>query len=312
MRKKINGLDINRLNKVKAYRELRNKLKTIGTYKNEKPFKHFKTPGDFLNAVQNCEKDCLSRTSAAEKASLLWFLEKLIRKARIFDNGSFLLQDPTIERYKPILHVGWGMDCLTDTGLDFHRFTAVIETTADHKYRLLAIEPVGVLYTAAQQPLRSLIIGINIPPFPGPLALQSFFNCFNETERQMISHGYGRGLYFKVFSLRSALKDALNCPCFFNSNDVIKGVAFAYTMVNNSHLNKVIQTDRLLVCNNVGREECRYFSEGISTALSFIEWNSPGLLERLEENAIIEDAKEMVKAYLADGGVFKFVGKESI
>jgi hypothetical protein len=59
-----------------------------------------------------------------------------------------------------------------------------------------------------------------------------------------------------------------------------------------------------MVCNNVGREECRYFSDGISSALSFLEWNSPGLLETLEENAIIAKAIELVNSYHSSGGVF--------
>jgi hypothetical protein len=300
------GLHIDRVDKIKAYRELRNKLKTIGTYKSKKPFKHLKSPGDFLNAVRKCEVDCEKRKCAAEKASLLWFLEKLIREARIFDNGSFLLLEPTIERFKPVLHVGWGMDCLSDTGFDFPRFTTVLETSADPKYRLLTMEPIGVVYTAARQPLRSFIIGINVPSFPDPEPLGLFFDNISEPETQMISHGYGRGIYFKVFSLRSALEKALNCPCFFDPNYAIKGVAFACTMVNNSHLDRVFLTARTLVCNNVGREECRYFSEGISSALSFLEWNSPGFLESLEENTIIERAKELMKTYQADGGVYKF------
>lgn len=300
-----NGLHIDRTNKVKAYRELRGKLKTIRTYKSKKPFKHLKSPGDFLNAVRCCEGDCEKRKNAAEKAVLLWFLEKLIREARIFDNGSFLLTEPAIERFKPILHVGWGMDSFSETGFDYCRFTTLIETSADPKYRLLALEPIGVVYTAARQPLRSFLIGINIPSFPDPGRLPGFFTNFSEPERQMISHGYGRGIYFNVFSLRSALKEVLNCPCFFNACYAIRGVAFAYTMVNCSHLDRIFLTARELVCRNVGREECRYFSEGIASALSFLEWNSPGLLESPAENTIIERAKEMVESYRAEGGVYK-------
>ncbi len=300
-----NELIIDRADKVKAYRELFNKLKTIRTYKNKKPFKHLELPEDFLNAVRRCEKDQKERKCAAEKASLLWFLENLIRKARIFENGSFLLREPTIERFKAILHVGWGMDCFSDIGFDYSRFTTVIEPSADSNYTLLSLEPIGAIYTAAQQRLQSFIFGVNIPPFPDPEMLSSFFNNFSEPEMQMISHGYGRGIYFKAFSLRSALKEALNCPCYFDRFYSIRGVAFAYTMVNSAHLDKVFFTARELVCNNVGRDECRYFSEGVSSALSFLEWNSPDLLESLEENTIIEDAMEMVKTYQAVGGVYK-------
>ncbi len=223
----------------------------------------------------------------------------------MFDNGSFLLQEPTIERFKPVLHVGWGMDCFGDTGFDYSRLTSVIETAADPKYRLLALEPIGLSYTAARQPLRSFIVGVNIPSFPDPGGLSLFFDNFSEPETQVISHGYGRGIYFNEFSLRSALREALNCPGFFNPCYAIRGVAFAYTMVNGAHLDRVFFTARELVCKNVGREECRYFSEGIGSALSFLEWNSPGLLESLEENTIIEQAKEMFNSYRTDGGVYK-------
>lgn len=296
---------MDRTDKVKTFRELRNKLKTIRTYKRNKPFKHLKIPRDFLNEVRRYERESEARKSAAEIASLLWFLERLIREARIFDNGSFLLQDPTIERFKAVLHMGWGMDCFSDTGFDYSRFTKVIETSADPKYKLLALEPIGVIYTAAQQRLRSFLIGVNIPPFPSPGILSSFFNNFSEPEMHMISHGYGRGIYFKVFSLRSALKEALNCPNLFKSFYAAKGVAFAYTMVNSRQLDRVFLMARELNRHNEDREECRYFSEGIGSALSFLEWNSPGLLESLEENTIIESSKEMVKTYQAEGGIFK-------
>lgn len=76
-------------------------------------------------------------------------------------------------------------------------------------------------------------------------------------------------------------------------------------MVNSRHLHRVFLTARELIRHNEGREECRYFSEGVGSALSFLEWNLPGLLESLEENIIIESAKEMVKKYLADGGIYK-------
>ena len=132
-------LEYSRADQVGVYIVLRNKLKTIHTYNSRKAFKRLNTPGDFLNAVQRFETESERRKSAAEKAASLWFLEGLIRAARVFDNGSFLLAEPAIERFKPILHVGWGMDILSETGFDFPRFTAVIKGSADPKYRLLVI-----------------------------------------------------------------------------------------------------------------------------------------------------------------------------
>lgn len=284
---------------------MRNKLKTIRTYNCKKAFKRLKTPGDFLDTVRRFESESEKRKSAAEKATCLWFLERLIREARIFDNGSFLLVEPAIERFKPILHVGWGMDLLSETGFDFPRFKTVIECSADPKYRLLAVEPLGIIYAAGQQPLKSLITGINIPPIPDQKSLSAFFAHFSQVETQMISHGYGRGIYFQAYSLCSALKKARDCPGFFNTLYSIKGTAFAYTMVNGSHLDKVFLTADKLASSDLGSEETRFFHDGVISALSFLEWNLPGLLESLEENRYTEKAREMVNSYRASGGVYR-------
>jgi hypothetical protein len=298
-------LDYSRTDQVGVYIMLRNKLKTIRTYNSRKAFKRLNTPGDFLNAVQRFETESEKRKSAAEKAASLWFLEGLIRAARIFYNGSFLLTEPAIERFKPILHVGWGMDVLSETGFDFPRFTTIIKGSADPKYRLLVMEPIGVIYIAGQQPLKSHIIGINIPPIPDQKSLSAFFAHFNESETQMISHGYGRGIYFQAYSLCSALKKARDCPVFFNTLYSIRGIAFAYTMVNGSHLDKVFLTADKLTSSDLGSEETCFFHDGVTSALSFLEWNLPGLLESLEENRYTEKAREMVNSYRASGGVYR-------
>jgi len=297
--------DYRRADQVGIYIMMRNKLKTIRTYNSRKAFKRLNTPGDFLNAVRSFESENKKRKNAAEKAAALWFLEGLIREARIFDNGSFLLAEPTIERFKPILHVGWGMDILSETGFDFPRFASVIKNSADPKYRLLVMEPIGVIYIAGQQPLKSHIIGINIPSIPDQESLSAFFALFSEEETQMISHGYGRGIYFQAYSLCSALKKARDCPVFFNTLYSIRGIAFAYTMVNGSHLDKVFLSANKLASSDFGSEETRFFQDGVTSALSFLEWNLPGLLESLEENRYTEKAREMVNSYRASGGVYR-------
>lgn len=306
MRKEtVNQLeDFRQADQVGVYIMLRNKLKTIRSYNNKKAFKRLKTPGDFVTAVRRFESESERKKSAAEKASGLWFMEGLIREARNFDNGSFLLVEPAIERFKPILHVGWGMDVLSETGFDFPRFIEVINRSADSKYKLLAMEPVGVIYTASQQPLRSFLIGINIPPFPDDKSLMSFFDNFNEAETQIISHGFGRGVYFKAHSLYAALRQSRDCPAFFDPLYSIRGTAFAYTMVNSTHLDRVFLTADKLASSNFGSERARYFHDGVISALSFLEWNLPGLLETLEENKYTGKAKETVHGYRAAGGVY--------
>jgi hypothetical protein len=86
----------------------------------------------------------------------------------------------------------------------------------------LAMEPIGIIYAAGQQPLKSFITGINIPPMPDQKSLSAFFAHFSEAEIQMISHGYGRGIYFQAYSLCSALKKARDCPGFFNRFPILE------------------------------------------------------------------------------------------
>jgi hypothetical protein len=293
-----------RADQVGASLMLWNKLKTIRSYNSKKPFKRLKSPTDFLNTVCSFETDNERRKSPAEKAAQLWFLERVIREARVFNNGSFLLTEPKINRFKPILHVGWGMDILSDTGFDFSRFATVMENTADPRYRLLALEPLGIAYIAGQQPLKSRFIGLNIPRIPDIESVSAFFAHFSEGEIEMISHGYGRGIYFQAYSLCSALKKAKNCPAFFNPLYSIRGLAFAYTMVNISHLHKVFLTAQKLASSDLGSEETHFFNDGVASALSFLDWNFPGLMESLEENSCTQKAVEMLNAYKKSGGVF--------
>ena len=296
--------DFSQADQVGVYITLRNKLKTIRTYNNKRVFKRLKTPNDFLDAVRRFESESERKKNAAEKAAGLWFMEGLIRAARYFDNAAFLLTEKAIERFKPILHVGWGMDILSETGFDFVHFTEVLKRFTDTRYKLLALEPIGVIYIASQQPLRSSLIGINIPPFPDLKKLSLFFANFDEEETRMISHGFGRGTYFQTNSLCAALRKSMECPTFFNPLYSIRGTAFAFAMVNSTHLDRVFLTADKLISSNFGRERARFFHDGVISALSFLEWNLPGLLETLEDCKYTRKAKETVHSYNIIGGVY--------
>jgi len=291
---------------VNFYWSLRNKWRTVVTYIDKKAFRNLKTPQDYLNAVRRIESEKLAGEQVVERATRLWFMEKLIKQARIFDDGAFLLKDPSLERFAPILHVGWGMDRILELGYDYPGFEDGINKSANPKYRFLAIEPIGFLYVIGQTPLRSSLAGIRGPSLPTKDVLESFFGNFTESEIRYISHGLGRGTYFQVFSLPAAVRKGLRCPCLFNPLFVMKGIAFAYTMVNCSHLAKVFETAESLTAHNGDREEIQYFKEGIQSALGFLEWNFPGLLETLDQNFYSEGAKEIHKAHRISGGIYRF------
>ncbi len=196
------------------------------------------------------------------------------------------------------------MDILGETGFDFSRLTTLLESVADPKYRRLVFEPIGVIYTASLQPVKSRLFELNLPPIPGPEAMSAFFAHFSEAETQMMSHGYGRGVYFPAFSLGSALEKALNCPAYFDSLYAIRGIGFIFTMINISHLNKVFFTaEKLTTCFSNRQAPC-FFHDGVASALSFLEWNFPGFLETLKENGFTKRATEMGDAHRLEGGVY--------
>ncbi len=289
-------------NRVGFSRSLRNILRTLCVYNRKKVFRALKTPRDFIRKGQ----ELLPKTegSPIQKASSLWFLERLAREARRFDNAAFLLKEKTLERFKPILHVGWAMDCLADTGFDYSRFTKCIAEAADPRYRLLALEPVGVIFVACRHPIRPSLIGIKIPPEPDEKTFLDFFSCFEKEESQVISHGYGRGTYFRSLSLCSALKRTLDCPACFNAYNALRGLAFAYTMVNCSELDRVFLTAARLRPDNLQKEEIRYFREGIVSALSFLEWSFPGVLASVKDISFAQEAKQALDSHRSAGGIY--------
>lgn len=296
-----------RTDRIGFIKSLRNKLKTIQYYNRVKKLKGLRSRQDFIQAVLNPSPSLSNFESPIAKASRLWLLERIARQARSFDNGSFLLRDPNLERFKPILHVGWGMDVIAETGFDFLSFSQIVEKSADPKYRPLVFEAAGVICVAATQPIKSALIGIRVPQSFSKDGLERFFRFINQPEVDEMSHGYGRGLYFKKFTLRSALKQALSCPSFFHSGLVVRGVGFAFAMVNCASLQEVFSTVECLKKDKLGLEEIKFFQEGVVTAVSFLEWNFPGLLDTLETSEFSQNAWKKFRSYLEAGGVFSLL-----
>jgi hypothetical protein len=261
----------------------------------------------FVQAALDLSSASSDIESPIAKASKLWLLERIAREARSLDNGSFLLKDSKLESFKPILHVGWGMDVMAETGFDFPRFSQIVEESADPKYRPLVFEAAGVISVAAAKPFKSAMIGIPVPQTFSMTELEGFFRFINQPEKDMMSHGFGRGLYFGTFTLRSALLRALSCPSLFHPGLAARGVGFAFAMVNCDSLHDVCFTADRLAGDNQGLEEILYFKEGIVTALSFLEWNFPGMLDTLDPNDFIHSAKSKFRSYQDAGGVYSLL-----
>jgi len=294
-----------RLEQIGLITSLRRKAMVVAAYNRKAGFRNLRSPADYIDTALNLSHTGAEAKKPITKASLLWRLERLAGEAAAINRGSFLLRHPEAERFKPILHVGWGMNILAETGLDYDKFSEVINTAADPRYRLLAVEPAGVMLVAAGQRLKSRLIGIRLPQNCREKRRRDFAGKFTaEEEIRMISHGYGRGLYFQALTLRSALKEAQTGPPSIHPGFAVRGVGFAFAIVNISSLVNIWRTAARWEAENPGRKEPRHFNDGIISALSFLEWNFPGLLDSFEEGEFIQSARRQVRIYEEAGGVF--------
>lgn len=294
------------MDRIGFFGSLRNKLTTIRSYNCTKHCRNLHSRQDFIQAVLNLSSSISDLERPIARASRLWQMERISRAARFLENGSFLLKDPTLERYKPILHVGWGMDVIAETGFDFQSLSRIIEKSADPKYRLMVYEAAGIISIAAALPLRSALIGIPVPRSFNLDGLEKFIRFIDRPEMDMMSHGFGRGLYFRKFTLRSSLHCAISRPHLFHPGVAVKGVGFAFAMVNCRCLQEVFFTADRLREDKIGGEVVEFFREGVATAVSFLEWNFPGLLGTLGAGDITRIASDKLRSYRKAGGVFSF------
>jgi hypothetical protein len=93
----------------------------------------------------------------------------------------------------------------------------------------------------------------------------------------LISHGYGRLLYFNSKDLQAAFRN-ISGRKFLDSTAAVQGMAFGYAMVNHNDLGHVLETgDSLLDPGMV-----KAFQAGLIYALEFWEWAFPGFLDTVE------------------------------
>lgn len=272
-----------------------NKLRTIRIYNSRKSFRRLREPDEFFAAIQGYEERGSGNNSGEKKAASLWKLEGLIREAKISGIDGTLLKEPSLERLKPILHVGWGMHIIGDTGFDFSRWETALQASADTRYRRMTMEPIGLVYAGSRQRLKARFAGISLPPVDEPENISRFFSRFNDMDIRMISHGYGRGTYFQNVTLRSALRAAVECPEFLDPLYAVRGVAFAHTLVNISCLDRIFETN--------GTKD---FHTGIATALALLEWHFPGLLENLPDNACVGETRQILVHHKTRGNIYHF------
>jgi hypothetical protein len=105
--------------------------------------------------------------------------------------------------------------------------------------------------------------------------LGTYLGHFDNTGQRLLSHGYGRILFFRKLSVASAIRSARDEE-LLDSLSCIRGIAFAMAMVNCPDVREVIS--HRFEWGDAAIDHS--FNQGLVYALVFWEWMSPGFLSQ--------------------------------
>jgi hypothetical protein len=217
--------------------------------------------------------DCL-----AEKTTSLWKMESLGFSLLRHSEPGNTLNDPKLPlEAKPITHVGMGGGAVEISLFDPKQIIELIEQYADPNFHWFPYEQLGAMLAMHEPslfPIDRWLLGLDSLKRPDP---EEFIAQFPAEAQRLISHGYGRLLYFKNKNIGAAVAAAMNRP-FLQLPAAAQGTAFGYMMVNNPDIYQVLE-----VGDGLGRPDMvQAFKNGLTFALEFWEWLSPGTLDSLE------------------------------
>ena len=237
------------------------------------------THQEFVDASSLVCRDAAQSNSIGDKSAGLWRMEKLGFSYCRHGNGSLDSADIPIA-IQPISHVGLGIAATETGGFSAGRVSELIDSRAHPDYREFPYESIGCIWAVYANKLYRwmfrTVSKANIPVTQLP-PWAEFAGHFPIEIQRLLSHGYGRTLYFKNCSVRRAIREAGRVA----GVDVVaaaQGIAFAYAMLNHSDLHRVLETGR-----DIKNEEiAEGFCNGLIYALAFWEWPYPGFLDSLK------------------------------
>ena len=230
-------------------------------------------------------------SDAAARTTGLWHMESLgVTYAKQPPKGK-TLNDPTLPpECRPIVHVGMGAGSVEVANFDPAKITEMIESLSNPNFHLFPYESLGAMLGVYEKSLPRIMLGLKPLNRPEP---QGFIKFFAPEIQRLISHGYGRLLYFNSTNIAATVK-AIAARSFLQAPAAVQGMSFGYTMVNNADLWTVLET-------GTGFEDPALkaaFRNGILYGLEFWEWESPGFLRTLKPPN--KNSSEMIDIALQD------------
>jgi hypothetical protein len=248
-------------------------------------------------------------TDMGKKTASFWLMENLSSTFLKTAQPGESLRDPDLPiETLPISHCGMGIGAVELAGFQPGKLIEVIELFSHPDYRLFAYEGSGAMLALYEPDMFHLVARtfarmglLPLPSMTRPLK-DKFVQSFDPEIQRLIAHGYGRMLYFKNHSIAGAIHEAQRAG-LPEVQASFQGVAFAYSMVNNRDLARVFRAGQDLAATPAGAG----FRNGLTYALEFWEWMSPGFLRWLEPDTefgsqLIQKASEEITRCRAQGG----------
>ncbi len=234
------------------------------------------TQRQFVDAVTTVQRQAAADASIQKKSFALWQMERL--SFSYCRHGQNSLDDQAIPvEAQPISHVGLGIAATESAEFASEKIIELIEARAHPEYRLYPYESIGCIWAAyASKPFQLVFRFVSrtkIQPRKLP-NWSEFLDHFSAVQQHLISHGYGRTLYFRKLNIGRAISAAIRLDGL-DTTWAVKGIAFAYAMINHADLNHVLEVGSDL------REPliADAFRSGLINALVFWELAFPGFLE---------------------------------
>jgi hypothetical protein len=247
------------------------------------------------------------------KAIALWRMENISAAFLRNAQPGFTLNDSRLQReILAISHCGIGISAVEISAFKPADVSRLIDSFSNPAYRLFAYENIGAMlglyepdafsFMAVGLARAGLIPMVSLRP-PKPA---KYLTAFPADIRRLISHGYGRMMFFKETTLSGAIRRIRAHPAIdFGAG--LMGMAFGSSMVNSRDIHGLWFAAERIRDAFVRRN----FINGLVFALEFWEWMAPASLPALApRNAfaarMIERAQEGVNEGLARGGLPAF------
>jgi hypothetical protein len=232
------------------------------------------TPEELMERIAATRREAEGESGVAAKTKALWKMESLgVTIGRVAGSGDSLSNAKLPEQACPISHVGMGGAAVEVSNFDAAKITRMIDSLARPEYRLFSYEQIGAMLGVYEKSVPRLMLGLKALNRPEDAP---FIASFPMEVQRLISHGFGRLLYFNSKNLDEALRN-IKARTFLDTAAAVQGMAFGYTMVNHEDLSTVLATGGSLMDGKL----IAAFQAGLIYALMFWEWCWPGFLNTL-------------------------------